>query len=117
MKCIDLMNFFIIILTFMISFGISLQAILFPKDSFSWSIFREILNIAYWPIYGEISILERINNETCFESGSIEPPCLDDLSFFSSYTLLMIYMIFASVLLINLLIAMFRYVERELFYI
>ena len=111
-----MINFLIIILTFTLSFGISLQAIIFPKDSFSWSIFREIINIAYWPFYGEIRILETINNETCYESESPEPPCLDDFSFVSSYIILMIYMVFASILLLNMLIAMFKYVRISSFF-
>jgi hypothetical protein len=98
----------IIIATFVLAFGVSLQAILSPRNKFSPLIFIEILNIAYWPIYGEIRILNSINNETCLESGSTEPPCLDHLTFAASFILLMVYMVIASVLLINLLIAMFR---------
>ena len=88
-----------------ILFGIALQAILFPGDEFTPKIFIEIFNMAYWPIYGEMVILETIEKDTC-EDGEI---CLDAATQGSiSYILLMIYMVIANVLLINLLIAMFR---------
>jgi hypothetical protein len=103
-----LLYFLIIISTFVLAFGVSLQAIIFPGDTFTPKIFIEILNIAYWPIYGEISILGAINNETCLKSGSTKPPCLDSFTYVASYMMLMLYMVIASVLLINLLIAMFR---------
>ena len=90
---------------FVSAFGIALQAILFPGDEFTPKIFIEIFNMAYWPIYGEMVILETIEKDTC-EDGEI---CLDAATQGSiSYILLMIYMVIANVLLINLLIAMFR---------
>ena len=95
-------------MTFVLAFGVALQASLFPGDGFSPKIFLEIIHVAYWPIFGEISILEAIHNETCIESGSTEPPCLDTFTYTSTYILLMVYMVIANVLLINLLIAMFR---------
>jgi hypothetical protein len=64
-----------------------------------------IFNMAYWPIYGEMTILDVINKDSC-EDGE---GCLDLATQDSSYLLLMIYMVIANVLLINLLIAMFRY--------
>lgn len=87
----------------MFAFGIALKTIL-PGDV---SLIG-ILNIVYWPIYGEIKILEKITNGSCLESGNIDAPCADKLTFYSHYFMLMVYMFIASVLLINLLIAMFR---------
>ena len=91
-----------------VAFGITMQSILFHHDSFKLHNLLQLFNIAYWPIYGEISILSTIYNETCLENGSNEPPCLDSITVYSSYILLMIYMLFAGVMLINILIAMFR---------
>ena len=61
----------IIIATFVLAFGVSLQAIIFPSNQFSSRILIDILNIAYWPIYGEISILSAINNETLMKSADL----------------------------------------------
>ena len=67
----------------------------------------EILNIAYWPIYGEMGILDTIKGDSCVEQN--DEKCLESVTRASSFILLMIYMIVANILLINLLIAMFRY--------
>jgi hypothetical protein len=103
----DLKGFFVIIGTFVLAFGIALQAILYPGDKFTPKIFIEIFNMAYWPIYGEMGILEIIKKDKC-EDGEI---CLDSATQASSFMLLMIYMVIANVLLINLLIAMFRFLK------
>lgn len=99
---------------FAVAFGVALQAILHPMDSFTPIVLIEILNKVYWPIYGEITILDEISNTTCFNDSTWtehNPECFDLATHISSYILLMIYMIGASVLLINLLIAMFRYFQ------
>ena len=96
-------DFSVVISIFLVAFGISLQAILSPQGVSSSNIFLDILDIAYWPIYGEIKVLEMIQNDTCVGSE-----CLDSLSYGFSYMLVMVYMFMSSVLLLNLLIAMFR---------
>ena len=106
----------IVILTFVLSFGISLQSIVSPKERFSIGVLREIINIAYWPIYGELSILERLNGNDCEKDPN---DCLDPLSVGFAFVILMIYMVFANVLLLNLLIAAFRFLlfqKHFLFY-
>ena len=97
--------FFIILATFVLAFGIAIKAILFPSAAFSIKLFIDIFNTAYWPIYGDMSVLETIKNEDCNETKS----CPTSISRYSSYVLLMIYVIIANILLVNLLIAMFRF--------
>ena len=92
-------GYFLIILIFVLAFGIALQAILLPGDKFKAKVFIDVFNIAYWQIFGDTGVLEKIkceNEENC------------TISQISSFILLMIYMVIANVLLINLLIAMFR---------
>jgi hypothetical protein len=98
-----LRDFSVVISIFLVGFGISLQAILSPQGASSSKIFLDIIDIAYWPIYGEIKVLETIQNGTC-----VGNECLDSLSYGFSYMLIMVYMFMSSVLLLNLLIAMFR---------
>jgi hypothetical protein len=64
---------------------------------------KDVISIAYWPIYGQIGILEKLDK--CHEN--IEK-CANFKEVNVIYILLMIYMIIACVLLVNLLIAMFR---------
>ena len=78
-----------IILVFVLAFGIALQAIIFPGDEFTPKIFIEIFNMAYWPIYGEMGILEIIKNDEC-KYGNL---CLDPTTKAASFLMLMIYMI------------------------
>jgi hypothetical protein len=60
------------------------------------------------PIYGEMKILEEINDEeTCMQSGN----CPENSGIVFSYIGLMLYMIVVNVLLLNLLIAMFRFLN------
>jgi hypothetical protein len=98
-----LRDFSVVISIFLVAFGISLQAILSPQGASNSNVFLDILDIAYWPIYGEIKVLETIQNDKCVGSE-----CLDSLSYGFSYMLVMVYMFMSSVLLLNLLIAMFR---------
>ena len=112
-KIIDLLGFLVILSAFVIAFGVALQAILAPAESFTPKIIIEILKISYWPIYGEISILDKVHNEECFNekddtSNRYDQSCFDLPTHISSYILLMIYVTIASVLLLNLLIAIFR---------
>ena len=104
------MNYFlIIIVTFIFAFGIPLQAIIRPNDtSFSFDSLIQIFNNAYWPIYGQINLLEDLKFGNCSIEKSIIECSSEKASKIFSYGLLMIYMIIASVLLLNLLIAMFR---------
>ncbi len=80
---------------------------MYPGNELNFSLLKNILNKAYWPIYGEMKLLEElaVDEETCLAS---ERGCPDQAGSVFSFVSLMIYMIVANVLLINLLIAMFR---------
>jgi hypothetical protein len=84
------------------AFGVSIGAILPRASQESFSI-KSLVNIVYWPIYGEIRILDRLDK--CFEDPE---NCKNMNEANASLVLLTIYMMIASVLLLNLLIAMFR---------
>ncbi len=86
------------------------RATMYPGSTMSLDLIRKILNKAYWPIYGEMKILDEIEAKSgeCSES---EDGCPDPIGSSFSFLALMAYMIVANVLLINLLIAMFRLVQ------
>ena len=68
---------------------------------------RSLIDKAYWPLYGEMTILEEINNPD--DQCSANDTCPETTGIYFSYIALMIYMLIANVLLLNLLIAMFRF--------
>lgn len=83
---------------------------------------KKIIDLAYWPIFGEIDPVEemidkkceyfKIQNTTSFVEARNEDEsseCGDPSGIYFAYIALIIYIILANVLLINLLIAMFRY--------
>ncbi len=94
-------------MTFLIGFGVALQALLKPRDYFSLSLLLEIpieiLNITYWPIYGEIKILDDLTEKINGFDGLLVS------RYIVSFFILIIYVALASILLINILIAIFRY--------
>ena len=99
----DLMFFMSFISIFVCLFGVTTQGTLYPGNKLSFSLIKSIFNKAYWPIYGEMQILNELDDcddslETCPETSGVA----------FSFIFLMIYMVIANVLLINLLIAMFR---------
>lgn len=99
------MFFISIIAIFVCTFGVTTQATLYPGNELNLSLLRSVLNKAYWPIYGEMKILEEIE-ECPSDDQNVSCPETSGIAF--SYVALMVYMIIANVLLINLLIAMFR---------
>ena len=117
-------KYIFIIGTFTFAFGIALKAILIsPKNIqnfkssnesdignsfydatrfFYLDAFIDILEKAYWPFYGEIPVLDDIRN--AINRSTIE----EQLSGYAAFLLLVIYMGFSSLLLVNIVIAMFR---------
>jgi hypothetical protein len=74
---------------------------------------KKLVDKAYWPIFGELRILDEINSEECAVQEPGQEPdedCPSTSGIVYSYMFLIAYIIIANVLLINLLIAMFRYV-------
>jgi hypothetical protein len=100
-------DFSILMSAFGIGFGICLEANLTHGEEVSTKL-SAVLSIAFWPLFGEIEgVLENMNNQTC--NGTNELTCLGSISYVSTYVLLMFYMVIGTILLINLLIAIFRY--------
>jgi transient receptor potential cation channel subfamily M protein 4 len=102
---IDLMYFLIIIVTIMSAFGVASQAILKERNESYYKIIYGIFETAYWPIYGELGMLKTLEEK--FECKNSSDKCIDFPSYVTVYLLLVVYMIIASVLLLNLLIALF----------
>ena len=76
----DLVFFISIIAIFVCSFGITTQATMYPNSQLSISLFKSIIDKAYWPIYGEMKIFEiELEKENCLndtEQGAQKPQVL-----------------------------------------
>lgn len=99
------MFFVTIIAIFVCAFGVTTQALLHPQNKLNLKLFLNVIHKAYWPIYGEIMILEE---DITFDCDKNKTNCPESVGVVFSFFSLMIYMVIANVLLINLLIAMFR---------
>ena len=66
---------------------------------------KNILNKAYWNVYGNMKILDDFNQ--CDYDENDPHKCAEQSGIAFSFIALMIYLVIVNVLLINLLIAMF----------
>jgi hypothetical protein len=96
----DLSHFLLILAVFLMTFGVTIESILSQHARPTVKVFKSILSIAYWPIYGHIDLLETLDK--C-QADTTNCENLKEVNVI--HVLLMIYMLIACVLLI----AMFRY--------
>ena len=53
------MKFFMLMLTvFILGFGVSSYSLIYGAKKFSWHLPRDIINLAYWQIFGELNALD-----------------------------------------------------------
>jgi hypothetical protein len=107
-KIYDLIFFLVIIAIFVITFAITTQATMYSNNELSLQLLKKLIDKAYWPIFGEVRILDEINAVELDDCSDDTCPSTSGVIY--SYVTLVIYIIIANVLLINLLIAMFRFV-------
>ncbi|CAF2970713.1 unnamed protein product [Rotaria sp. Silwood2] len=88
----DLKFFVLMLIVFILAFGVPSYSLIYGVQKFSWHLPRIILNHGFWEIFGELNVLETFST-----NGYIV------------FFLLVAYMAVVSILMINLLIAMFRY--------
>ena len=101
----------------MFSFGISLHSIFFPQikltASSSLDTIVRIFKIAYLPMFGEVSILEEFQKNTCASNETDSDNCRTSSEQITGFFMIMVYMIISSVLLLNIIIALFGYVKSD----
>ena len=54
----DLKFFMLMLTVFILAFGVPSYSLIYGVQEFSWHIPREIVNLAYWQIFGELNALE-----------------------------------------------------------
>ncbi len=57
-KAHDLKFFMLMLTVFILAFGVPSYSLIYGVQQFSWHIPREIVNLAYWQIFGELNALE-----------------------------------------------------------
>jgi hypothetical protein len=77
-------------------------AMLYPGSKIDSNLVRDLIKTVYWPIYGEMTFRDIAENETLTSSFSSR-------EIFYGYMSTMIYVFIVNVLLLNIVIAMFRY--------
>jgi hypothetical protein len=48
---------------FILAFGVPAYSLMYGVEEFTWHLPRSILNIAYWQIFGELTILDEIESK------------------------------------------------------
>ncbi|XP_070540267.1 transient receptor potential cation channel subfamily M member-like 2 [Ptychodera flava] len=111
--------FLVLLLVFMIAYGVSAQALLYPgRRRLYWGIIRDIVYMPYFQIYGEL-FLEELDpiygsgDDPICDASNIDPTQSCSGGHPVVPFLLAIYLIVGNVLLLNLLIAIFSYVFEE----
>ncbi|XP_048577809.1 transient receptor potential cation channel subfamily M member 7 isoform X2 [Nematostella vectensis] len=103
---VDMIYFLLIMVIFLLAYGVAQQAILFPNQPPSWAIISHIFFRPYFQIYGELFITDPIqldNRTTAFST-----PAFDAYSGTITTCILAFYILVANILLLNLLIAIFN---------
>ncbi|XP_033115311.1 transient receptor potential cation channel subfamily M member 3-like [Anneissia japonica] len=97
---VDMVRFTIILGVFVTSYGVASHGIMKPDQRvMSFEVIKDVFYQPYWHVYGELFLDERnpdCDVETC-ENGSMLVPLI-----------MAIYLLFANILLINMLIAIFN---------
>ena len=46
------------LIVFVVGYGVAAHSLIHGSKEFSWHIIREIINLAYWQMFGELNVLE-----------------------------------------------------------
>lgn len=113
----DVFFFLFFLAVWLMAYGVANQALLYSYDPRPNWIFRRVFYRPYLHIFGQIPINEMdadklgavncTNDTTRIEAG--EEPCLSTYANWLVVILLVIYLLFTNIVLVNLLIAMFSY--------
>lgn len=60
----DLKFFMLMLTVFILAFGVPSYSLIYGVQEFSWHIPREIVNLAYWQIFGELNALEAFEGKS-----------------------------------------------------
>ena len=87
----DLIFFLAILTIFICLFCVTTQSTLYPGNNLGFPLLRSLIDKAYWPIYGEMKILDELEDKE--DSCSKGEPCAEPSGVAFSYIFLMLYMV------------------------
>ncbi|XP_038077470.1 transient receptor potential cation channel subfamily M member 1-like [Patiria miniata] len=99
----DMCYFIILLIIFLMGFGVVRQSVLHPNEEFSWVLLREVFKEPYFMIYGEV-YADKIN-PPCGE-GTKMGPCPP--GHWTVPVAMAVYLVVSIILLVSLLIAVFN---------
>ncbi|ELT91987.1 hypothetical protein CAPTEDRAFT_196769 [Capitella teleta] len=115
----DLFQFILILMVFIVSFGVAFQAILDSNQPPSWTLLVNVIWRPYWQMFGELFLEDATDG---MGRESVERNCTYDVELaeansdtmqicynWTAPILLGIYMLITNILLLNLLIAIFSH--------
>lgn len=54
----DLKVYMLMLIVFVVGYGVAAHSLLYGSKEFSWHILRETVNLAYWQVFGDLNTLE-----------------------------------------------------------
>ena len=60
----DLKVYMLMLTVFILGFGASSYSLIYGVREFTWHLPREIINLAYWQIFGELNALDTFERES-----------------------------------------------------
>ncbi|KAI0217091.1 hypothetical protein LSAT2_031008 [Lamellibrachia satsuma] len=107
----DMLYILVILMVFVTAYGTALQAILYPNSTFGWPLLGAIFKKAFFQIDGEHFLDELDGSMECEATNSSPSRCPKNTAFVP-IMLQIVYMLFTSILMVNLLIAKFSNTAR-----
>ncbi|KAK3709891.1 hypothetical protein QZH41_007500 [Actinostola sp. cb2023] len=108
-QTVDMAYFLLILVVFLLAYGVSQQAILFPNQAPTWELIPKIFFRPYFQVYGELFIddvdYSHAHNDTAFGTPRFNVYAGRLVTF-----LMALFLLVANILLLNLLIAIFNQV-------
>ncbi|XP_062504034.1 transient receptor potential cation channel subfamily M member-like 2 [Corticium candelabrum] len=112
----DVIVFIAILLVWILSYGIAVQALLFPFQDASWEMLKNVIYIPFWQLHGELFLdyVEGKENNNCIIShhvsvnGTLSDHTICPRREWLVLVLLAVYVSVTVIILLNLLIAIFN---------
>jgi hypothetical protein len=120
------MYFIFIVIVFMFAFGVSTQALMYHNQTLDIELLKNVFFPAYFVIGGEYYTRDLVMSAgECVQNGTLDPfemtrytqdDCPEKTGAKVTLALYVLYLIILNILLVNLLIAIFRYYRLESYF-
>lgn len=104
---IDMTYFLLIVVVFLMAYGVAQQSILFPQEAGSWELVPKVFFRPYFQIYGELFIEDNVYSDD-LNSTAFNTPRHSEFGGPLVTVIMALFLLVANILLLNLLIAIFN---------